>query len=91
MNKQEIERFLLTGEKNIVEVMSYIDKNAKGIAFIIDNEGHLLGCVTDGDIRRHLIATGNLKAEVATIMNESPICIDRTCTNLQLEQFLEHY
>lgn len=91
MNEQQMQCFLVTEEKNIVEVMTQIDKNAKGIAFVVDQEGRLLGCVTDGDIRRHLIATGNLKAEVGSIMNGSPICIQNPVLSTQSEQLLEQY
>ena len=44
----------LIGNENItiVDAMSKIDKNAKGILFIVDEQFHLKGCISDGDIRR---------------------------------------
>lgn len=59
----------------IVDVMTKIDGNAKGILFIQDSEGKLLGSVTDGDIRRWIIKAGALNEAIANIMNPNPIYI----------------
>lgn len=52
--------------------MEKIDCNAKGILFIIDENNVLVGCITDGDIRRWLLKTGELKAHVSDVMNKTP-------------------
>jgi len=41
-----------------------IDKNSCGIALVIDDSGHLLGTITDGDIRRAILAGQSLDAPV---------------------------
>lgn len=71
MNKERLEKFC--GEKTlkIVEAMERIDANASGILFIVEN-GVLVGALSDGDIRRWLIKTGNLDVKVADIMNSHP-------------------
>lgn len=48
-------RFLMTPDSSIREVMACIDRNAKGIALIVDEERRLIGTVTDGDIRRAIL------------------------------------
>ena len=62
------------GEKSmsIVDAMAKIDINAKGILFITDENGKLDGCISDGDIRRWLLKTGDLSAEVKRAMSSSP-------------------
>ena len=57
----------------IVEAMEKIDANAKGILFITSEDEKLIGAVTDGDIRRWLIKTANLKAKVGELMNRNPM------------------
>ena len=52
--------------------MTLIDKNGHGILFIVDDNDVLIGCLTDGDIRRLLIRTGNLSAKVIEAMNRKP-------------------
>jgi dTDP-glucose pyrophosphorylase len=72
MKPGEIELFLGRPSMSIVDALEKIDKNTRGILFITDGEQHLVGCLTDGDIRRWLIKTGNLKTDISQSMNKSP-------------------
>jgi dTDP-glucose pyrophosphorylase len=63
--------FLVTENKTVLNVMRVIDNNTKGIAFLSENE-RLLGVVTDGDIRRHILRKGNLNAPISEIANYKP-------------------
>ncbi|MCI8483307.1 MAG: NTP transferase domain-containing protein [Lachnospiraceae bacterium] len=72
MKSEELSRFLIMGNATVVEAMQKIDLNSKGILFIIEEEEKLVGVVTDGDIRRWLIRTGNLQGEMQEIMNRNP-------------------
>lgn len=56
-----IERFVIPPDMPIIEAMSVIDRACKGIAFICE-EGRLVGTLSDGDIRRHIIHGGALSA-----------------------------
>lgn len=68
----EIESYIGNSEMSITDAMEAIDKNAKGILFVTDSNGTLEGCISDGDIRRWIIRTGDLKGKVNDVMNESP-------------------
>lgn len=72
MKTEQIGMFLGREDITVVEAMQKIDLNAKGILFITDDKGRLLGTITDGDIRRWLIKTGELHGNVNAIMNSSP-------------------
>lgn len=72
MNNDRIKKFVVNGDISIVEAMGKIDDNAKGILFVVDEKGILAGCVTDGDIRRWLIKTGDLNACIEKAMKRSP-------------------
>lgn len=50
-----LEKMVCSYASTIREVMLCIDENTKGTAFIVDDEGRLVGIMTDGDIRRLLI------------------------------------
>ena len=65
----------LTGNNSltIVDAMGKIDQNSKGILFITDQKGVLQGALTDGDIRRWLMNSGEITASVTNAMNSSPI------------------
>ena len=70
----ETESLLVEPEASIQQVMERIDRNAKGIALVVDDALHLMGTITDGDIRRAILAGLNLSLPVKTL-------IDRRDTN----------
>ena len=72
MKKGHLDAFLIGQTATAVEAMQKIDFNAKGILFVVDGTGRLAGVITDGDIRRWLIKTGDLREEVSKMMNRSP-------------------
>lgn len=72
MNRSKISEFTATPTMTIIEAMEKIDKNAKGVLFIVNADETLLGCITDGDIRRWLLKTGNLSSEIKNAMTSAP-------------------
>ena len=77
MDKKEILKFIGSNSMSIVEAMTKIDANEKGILFVVDSDDRLIGCITDGDIRRWLIKTGDLSASVENVMNKNPMQIEK--------------
>lgn len=57
---------------SLSEAMQAIDKNAKGILFIVDENRRLAACITDGDIRRHLLSGGKMDDMVMDAANHTP-------------------
>lgn len=64
----ELEGLLVSPNSPIREVMACIDSNAKGIALVVDEERHLIGTVTDGDIRRAVLAGMDLDLPVQALL-----------------------
>ena len=69
---KKVDEFIVTEDNSVVQTMQKIDKNTKGIVFVVDANGCLSGCVSDGDIRRWLIKTADLNATVSKIMFRKP-------------------
>jgi len=65
-------QFLGRQNLSVSEAMQMIDRNASGIIFLVDDENRLLGCITDGDIRRFLLAGGKMDAPAADAANRHP-------------------
>lgn len=63
-----ISDFIIESNKSIKDALILINKNARGIAFVVDNK-QLVGVVTDGDIRRSLIKGSKLSSTISKIMN----------------------
>lgn len=49
------------------EAIDRIDKNAKGIVLVTDSERRLLGTITDGDVRRAILARTGLDSPVSDL------------------------
>lgn len=69
----------------IVDAMKKINENAQGILFVVDEENRLLGCVSDGDLRRSIISDGSLNKEVDEIMNRFPQVVISATGNETIE------
>ena len=72
MDKERINRHITKTNSTVVETMNIIDKNTHGLVFVTNEEERLIGCVTDGDIRRWLIKTGDLNATIDCFMTTYP-------------------
>lgn len=72
MQMEELLKFLTYQDATVVDALQKIDKNAQGILFVVDKDDRLIGSITDGDIRRWLIKTGDLQAEISSLMNKTP-------------------
>ena len=53
---------------SVREVMELIDRSGIGIALVLDESQHLLGTVTDGDIRRAILAGTDLNSSVGQLL-----------------------
>ena len=90
MKTEQLITFLIYPESTVVEAMQKIDANAKGILFVADKNRKLVGVITDGDIRRWLIKTGDLQGIVERIMNKNPKVIYRKDIALAKEFMVKH-
>jgi dTDP-glucose pyrophosphorylase/CBS domain-containing protein len=60
----------IRADASIREAMAAIDRGAKGIVVVVDDERTPLGTITDGDIRRALLKGWNLSTAVCEILSE---------------------
>ncbi|MCR5109867.1 MAG: nucleotidyltransferase family protein [Ruminococcus sp.] len=72
MVKTEIEKFIASKDVTVVEAMKLIDINTHGIIYIADENRKLTGSLSDGDIRRWIIRTGDLNGKAELMMNRNP-------------------
>ena len=67
-----IQQFLGAQNLSVSEAMQLIDKNTYGILFITNHDSKLLGCITDGDVRRFLLAGGKMSSPAVDAANKTP-------------------
>jgi dTDP-glucose pyrophosphorylase len=63
---------LIDPEAPILEAIRVVDHAQHKVAIVVDKETKLLGVVTDGDIRRGILAGVSLEDPVSEIMNARP-------------------
>ena len=68
----DIKKFIANSSITVSVAMQKIDGNAGGTLFLVDNNGKMIGCVTDGDIRRYLLAGGQMNGAVFAAANKQP-------------------
>ena len=85
MKTEQLMPYFINKTNTVVEALQRIDLNSKQILFVVDEKRKLEGIITDGDIRRWLIKTGELQGTVAGIMNPNPKVIYRKDVNSAID------
>jgi UDP-perosamine 4-acetyltransferase len=77
-------------DTSIKSVIKIIDNESIRVALVADNNQKLLGIITDGDIRRALIADRPLTTKACEIMNPNPITMrEKTTRRILLKTMYE--
>lgn len=58
---------------SVKEAMAVLDAGSMQIALVVEDDDHLAGTVTDGDIRRALLRGKNLDTPINEVMNANPV------------------
>lgn len=66
---------LIRPDATLKEALRKLDKSAEKVLIVVDEDLKLLGALTDGDIRRSLLAGDNLDSSIAKIYNSKPLYI----------------
>jgi dTDP-glucose pyrophosphorylase len=69
---------LIKAQDTILTALAAIDRAAMQIVLVVDSERRLLGVVTDGDIRKHILRGGSLDLPIAPLMNTRPVVAKNT-------------
>lgn len=67
----DLKEVLIDEGSTMLQAMEMLDKAAKKVLFV-ERDGVLTAAITDGDIRRWILAKGNLNAHVRDIANYNP-------------------
>lgn len=79
---KECLKLLVPGSTKVREALSIIESGGAQIVLVVDQAQRLIGTVTDGDVRRGLIAGEKLDSSVDKIMNTS-FCFIRQGDGIQ--------
>ena len=85
----DVHNIILNKKDTVLKALELLDLYALRIVLVVDENNHLLGSITDGDIRRGLLKGQDLNASVETIMHGSPYSIEEgTLNNRQIFEIM---
>lgn len=62
-------------EISVKSALKQLNKAASKVLFVVTENNELLGALSDGDIRRYILADGDLDNSIDGVYNESPFCL----------------
>jgi len=68
-----IENLICLYSNTVLDAMRIMNRNSKGICFIVSKDNTLIGTITDGDIRRSILDGVDLISRVDTIVSKNYI------------------
>jgi dTDP-glucose pyrophosphorylase len=69
MQRELLRKFLIKENQSLREAMIAINENWQEIVFVEDESCRVIGTITDGDIRRGLLAGHTLDSQLSTVIN----------------------
>ena len=94
-----VERLMHDGDAPIVhldtpmpDAMREMSAKKLGMTCVVDAEGHLVGIITDGDLRRHIVSASDrsiLDRTAADVMTKSPVTVGRSALAVEALRLLE--
>lgn len=76
-------RYIISNNSSIREALIHLDKLAQdATVFVVNENNHLVGAVTDGDVRRGLIEGKNADDSINSVSNKNPKFIRKGDNNI---------
>lgn len=77
----DLSRLLIDPARPVLEAIAQMDRNRLGIVLVVDGEGKLVGTVTDGDVRRGILAKLDLRQPIEVLLaRKAGTCYARPIT-----------
>ncbi len=65
---KDVARLFISSESTLREVLVCLDRTRRGIALVVDVDHHLLGVITDGDVRHAILAGVDLALSTQSLL-----------------------
>jgi len=90
MNAADLKSLFVSSSNTMLEVMQRINEAAQGISLVLDPDGRLLDTVTDGDLRRAVLAGTNLHRPVSELRSKphQPFTMPASTSRTELARVL---
>ena len=75
-NKRSAKCFLIPLGTTVKAAMKRLSEIGEKELFVVDEQDHLAGALSDGDIRKWLLHGGDIDAAVDKVCNKGPKCVE---------------
>ena len=79
-----LDNIIINNKADLRAALESLTRSGLGIVFIVDSSTKLLGILTDGDIRKHLLIDNDLSISVEKIMNTKFFSLKMTSINFPI-------
>jgi len=83
INDLENSSFVVNSGVSFKEAMSIITSNRRGCVLAVDENNHLIGVLSDGDIRRALVKGVSILSSIENAINHNPIILKKEHGNIE--------
>jgi len=88
MTRKNLQEICLRGEATLLEGMRAIDRGAIQMAVVEDGEGTMVGLITDGDIRRGLLAGMSLSDPIEACCQRGFVSVSEGTARVQVLEMM---
>jgi dTDP-glucose pyrophosphorylase len=85
---KDLKPLLVPPTATVKEAMARLDQSHEQILLVAGKGRALIGTLTDGDIRRHILAEGDLKDPVSIVCNKNPRTVEAGAPASQVRQLM---
>lgn len=85
----DVTNYLVRSTDSVRSVMGVIDRTRGGVALVVDKGGRLLGTITDGNIRRYVMANGDLSESCSSLIERQPLTAPVGLSRERLRQIVQ--
>ncbi len=84
-------KLLISENFSVKQALKKMDEGAQKIVIVTASDMSLLGVLTDGDVRRHLLDNGAMTDSIAPIYNRYPSVLFLGDSDEEAERLLKHH
>ena len=88
MKKKNLKQYLVLENTEIGKCIKLLDKTPHKFSIIVNKQKQILGSITDGDIRRGILAGKSLHDEVSSIMNKNVLVINKKISKSEMIELM---
>ncbi len=89
MYMKKVLKICIDSNKTLFDALENLESEESQIVLVIDNNQKLLGTISDGDIRRHLIMGKTLGTKVSEVMNTNFISSEKGQKKMKILQLMK--